>query len=72
MPETPLDALLDAVEWRELPLTTPAFREDPYATHEGTLEINGLKLTCYVLNTGERVFDADAFVDALHEEERRV
>lgn len=31
----------------------------PYVTHAGELEIAGKKIKCYVLSSGERVFDAD-------------
>lgn len=31
----------------------------PYATHSGELEILGLKLRCYRLNTGEAIIHAD-------------
>lgn len=32
---------------------------DKYPTHAGVLTIAGHELRCYVLNTGERIFNAD-------------
>lgn len=63
----PIDDLLDEVEWREIPIVHVSMADDPdalYATHEGTLAVAGLELRCYVLNDGQRVFDADALAAA--------
>jgi hypothetical protein len=59
--KTPIEQMLDRVQW------TP--REDnaehdgslPYATHSGVLTIAGYDLQCYRLSDGQTVFDADDF-----------
>ena len=52
--------LLDNVKWEVVPPPTDNHDNLPYPTHEGVLEIAGHKLKCFVLNTGERVIDADS------------
>jgi hypothetical protein len=52
--------MMDGVAWRVCEGETPADDGIPYATHEGELDIMGIKLKCYQLNDGRRVFDADA------------
>ncbi len=32
---------------------------DKYPTHEGVLNLAGHELRCYILNTGERIFNAE-------------
>ena len=55
--KTPLDTILDGADWQPL---DPPRNDDgtPYATHVGTVDFGGVAMTCYVLNTGQRVFDA--------------
>ena len=62
------EVLLDGVEWRE---GTPPEIDDgiPYATHEGVLEIAGMKLRCYRLNTGQAIIRADDIADFFRIEE---
>lgn len=58
----PIDTMLAAVEWKAIDLTGCSFVGEPdalYATHEGVLELGDLRLRCYTLNDGQRVFDAD-------------
>lgn len=60
---TPIDRMLDVVQWRELPQPHVSMAGDPdalYATHEGEIGIEGQTIRCYVLNDGQRVFDADS------------
>ncbi|PPC95208.1 MAG: hypothetical protein CTY33_00180 [Methylotenera sp.] len=55
---TPVEKLLESVAWE--PLDNNGAETDlPHATHSGVLEINGLKLRCYTLNDGRRIFDAE-------------
>lgn len=56
-----LDVMLDGVEWKRLP--EPADPTELHATHEGWLDIMDFRLKCYVLNDGQRVFDADVVAD---------
>lgn len=52
-----IPAFMNAVEWRS---SGEAPSGDlPYATHSGELEIFGLKLRCFRLNTGEAIIHAD-------------
>jgi hypothetical protein len=59
--KTPIEMMLDGVEWREADPVQQEGESDglPYATHEGVLEIAGVKLRCYRLNTGQAIFNAD-------------
>lgn len=55
---TPIEKLLEQeVEWTELP--APEDKDGLYAVREGVLEIGAARLRTYVLNDGQRVFDAD-------------
>jgi hypothetical protein len=45
------------VEWTDLP--EPETTDGLYAVKQGVLELGALRLRSYVLNNGERVFDAD-------------
>lgn len=63
MSKSPIDTMLDKVEWKELPLPeTETVTDDdlPYATHTGILRIGNYELECIVLNTGERLFTAES------------
>ena len=57
--KTPIETMMDGVEWK--PIATAGDRPDdiPYSTHEGMLDIAGHKFRCYRLNTGQAVFHAD-------------
>jgi hypothetical protein len=55
---TPVEKLLESVAWKPLD-NNEAETDLPCATHSGVLEINGLKLRCYTLNDGRRIFDAE-------------
>ncbi len=60
--ETPMDALLNTVEWKETGEPEDLAMADdgiPWATHSGVLTIAGTQLRCYRLNTGQAIFDAD-------------
>lgn len=54
----PIESAIDAVV---SPVAPPDNIQpgDKYATHEGVLDIAGHKLRCYILNTGERIFNAE-------------
>ena len=55
---TPIDRFMGAVEWTETG-QQPNDEGLPYATHEGVMNIGGVKLRVYVLNTGQRVINGD-------------
>jgi hypothetical protein len=63
MAQKPIDALLDKVEWTPTENGEP--REEwkpgdlPYATHSGMLDLGGIMLRVYQLNTGDRVIDGE-------------
>lgn len=59
MSKPPIEVMLDKVDWKATKHDSTTVSELPYATHSGVLDLFGLKLRCYLLNTGERVFDAD-------------
>lgn len=56
---TPIDQIMNAVEWT--PVEGQIIEDDgsPYATHHGMLRIAGFDLKCYQLNTRQRVIDAE-------------
>ena len=63
-----LAALVAAVHWTPVPLADDAGQDltQPYATHEGLLELPGLgHVPCYRLNTGEPVFDLEVLEQLL-------
>lgn len=52
--KSPVDSLLDAVEWEAIDV-----EREPgvvIATHKGVLEIGSVRLRCYKLEDGRRVF----------------
>lgn len=55
----PIHRLLDALSWEPIPEAHPGDDGMPYATHRGVLELRELRLRCYTLNDGRRIFDAD-------------
>jgi hypothetical protein len=57
--KSPIETMLDGVQWMAREDQPGATDGTPYATHEGVLEILGHKLRCYRLNTGQTVFNAD-------------
>jgi len=56
--KTPIEMMLDAIEWRPCEGEVDHSSDLPYATHEGVLRIGDLELRCYRLNTGQCIFDA--------------
>lgn len=66
MSKTPIDMMLDGLEWKEVPPPVVIDHGDgdvPYATHSGVLEIAGKSLRCYRLSNGQAVFHADDLND---------
>jgi len=57
--KTPIEMMLDGIEWKPCRGEVDHSSDLPYVTHEGVLRIGLNELRCYTLNTGERVFDAD-------------
>jgi hypothetical protein len=55
---TPIDMMLNGVQWEASPKQEQTDPDMPYATHSGILEISGFKLRCYRLNDGRAVFEA--------------
>lgn len=71
---SPIEQMLDKIEWQQV--VTPiewvpgVVREGiPYATHVGMLDIDGIKLRCYQLSNGQRVFNADDVEELFSSEE---
>lgn len=57
---TPIDLMLDAVEWTPIAGTRPPDADGlPVATHSGVLRVGDIDLRCYQLADGRRLFDAD-------------
>lgn len=62
MAKTPIEIMLDAIEWKSIEREGNIEGDLPYATHEGVLVIGGMSLRVYQLNTGERVIEEDDLV----------
>lgn len=56
---TPMDALLDTVQWERCPAPAEP-TEQPYPTHHGWLTVGRYQLECYILNTGKRIFTKES------------
>ena len=56
---TPIEHLLDAVEWEVLDTETLVY-DGAFATHKGVFRIGETEFLVYQLNTGQRVFDAES------------
>lgn len=63
MGKQPIEMMLDGVTWTATRDPSEPVPQGLYATHEGVLEIEGMSLKVYKLNDGQRVFDADDFVE---------
>lgn len=59
MSKTPIEMMLDGVEWVPCSAEREGCEDLPYATHEGVLEIGDFRLRCYRLSNGQAVFHAD-------------
>lgn len=58
--KSPIDILLDKIEWTEIERDEPIENSDlPYSTHFGIFKFGQFDIRCYQLNTGERVFHAE-------------
>ena len=53
------DKMLDGLDWREWPSANGESCGLPLVTHKGILKIGDKGLTCYRLNDGRKIFDAD-------------
>ena len=58
---TPIEMILDGVEWVAAEGNAPADSDLPYVTHSGVLRIGDHTLKCFRLSNGEAVFDAEDF-----------
>ena len=61
MSKSPVERLLDTVEWK------PVIRDEsyvpgdlPYVVKTGILKIGNVELECVVLNTGDRIFPEES------------
>lgn len=58
MSKTPIDILLDQVEYKPTN-AEPNAEGIPYVTHEGILNFADISITVLVLNTGQRIIPKD-------------
>lgn len=56
---TPIEMMLDGVQWVAAEQAQASEDGTPWATHEGVLEIGAASLRCYRLNTGQAVFNSE-------------
>jgi hypothetical protein len=62
MSKTPIEMMMDGVEWVEMEADHARdFNDLPFATHSGVLTIGDYSLKCYRLSNGQAVFDGDDF-----------
>ncbi len=62
MPKTPIDRLLDQVQWAPVEIVISdklAGHDAPFATHSGELVIGDVRIKCWRLGTGQAVLDPD-------------
>ena len=57
--KTPIDTLLDAVEFTPVPDMQP-HGDTPYATHTGILKIADMEFEVFVLNDGRRIISSES------------
>ncbi|WP_144156519.1 hypothetical protein [Paraburkholderia sp. BCC1885] len=60
---TPIESLLSSLDWREVENVIAG--DLPYATHEGFMELLGVRLRCYRLSTGQAIIHQDDMVALL-------
>lgn len=58
--KTPIDTLLDTIEFKPVDINGEIDRTIPYVTHCGTLSIGGNELDVIVLNDGRRIITEDS------------
>lgn len=65
-----MDYILDGVQWEQVVGTQGNSDDLPWVTHQGIFDFAGVRLRCYQLSDGRRVFDADDVEAAfgVHEE----
>lgn len=56
--KTPIEAIMDRLQWTPVSYEAGTEPEGLYATHEGVLDIAGSKFRCYQLSDGSRVLHA--------------
>ena len=61
MTKTPMDTMLNMVEWEEICQPEDVMNNDeiPWATHSGVLRVGDLELRCYQLSDGRRILNAE-------------
>jgi hypothetical protein len=67
MAKTPIEMILDGVEWVEAEGDAPSNSNLPHVTHSGVLKIGDHSLKCFRLSNGQAVFDADDFENFFRE-----
>lgn len=65
MPRSPIDELLDTVEWDAHPAPEDLEPGTVYATHSGTLDVGGVLLRVHQLPNGQRVIDERSILELL-------
>lgn len=57
---TPIETIFNGVQWEVVPPPEHNPEGLPFPTHSGVLDLLGVKVDVYVLNTGERIFSAES------------
>lgn len=58
--KTPIEMMMDGVQWKAVEEPEPDDSGLPHVTHQGELELLGVKVICCTLSTGQRIIDADS------------
>ncbi len=64
--KTPIEEILDRIQYEDIEKGESVTDGTLYAVKKGILDIEGYKLTVYVLNNGQRIFDANDFENFLN------
>lgn len=60
MAKTPIDILLDKVQYQDVKAPVTNEENLPYVIKQGILKIAGFELSVIILNTGERVIEEES------------
>ena len=63
--KAPIEEILDRIQYEDIEKGESVTDGTLYAVKKGVLDIEGYKLTVYVLNDGQRIFDANGFENFL-------
>lgn len=63
--KTPIETLLDNIQYKDVEKGENVPNGTLYVVKEGIFDLEGFKLTVYVLNNGQRIIDGNDFENFL-------